>query len=315
MDELFDYLISDGISIEEITESIRSGEFQELLQEELLGVYNPLANPNVTRDARRAPGSGSNLMGQRMGSSRHTGKPIQGLPGGPSGATVTRPTIRPPDLTRPKSPTPPKLGRSASQNRIMTWQKNNAPPLKDVPPAAAKPVSPAAVKPAVSSGSAQAAEVSNVAASGPKVSVKASEVRPPPVLGSGANLPGSTTGGGVGSDAFKNPNPNKTFAAANQGKEGTPSGPAPMKAVTAPPPELITAKSEPVARSVNAAPPPRINHTPSPARSKPTFRTTGTSDIGSHMSRVMGGLGEGTINQTQIKESFESFLRNRFLVE
>ena len=46
-----------------------------------------------------------------------------------------------------------------------------------------------------------------------------------------------------------------------------------------------------------------------PSPSRPTF-STGTSSLGSHMSRSMGGLGEET--NFQLKESFETFIRHKY---
>lgn len=62
----------------------------------------------------------------------------------------------------------------------------------------------------------------------------------------------------------------------------------------------------PVRPAQKAAKPPMR---PAQKSAKSTFRNTNTSNMGSHMSRSMGGLGE----ETNLKESFESFLRNKFL--
>lgn len=133
--------------------------------------------------------------------------------------------------------------------------------------------------------------------------------------------------------------PNAT-AAPVRGAVGSPSGPAPVKPNSiAPPVRSVSAqaaslpKTSPLPNNAPTAPskpnkpvqstkpvkPVRpVTSAPKPAKapvkpaqrtSKSTFRNTNTNSIGSHMSRSMGGLGE----ETHIKESFESFLRSKFL--
>ena len=165
--------------------------------------------------------------------------------------------------------------------------------------------------------------------------------RPAPVMGSYNNVPGTPGAGGVAQGAYVKASNGNGYESKGQNAPGSPGGPAPSRpAAVAPKPAPAAAvaprpaqAAPPAVKRVAAGAPSRPNKpvqnvakppvkpvraAPKPARApakpvqrtaKPSFRSTGASNIGSHMSKSMGGLGE----ETHIKESFESFLRNKFL--
>ena len=159
-----------------------------------------------------------------------------------------------------------------------------------------------------------------------------------PVMNSYNNVPGNVGSGG-GSGSYRNSSTGANYEAPYGSSPGVQSGPAPVRPapvaqetkppmklggpvnkVVPPKPAVQPQKSvapKPVSKpaTIRPATPVRPNKpiTAKPVRpvskAKPTFRATGASDIGSHMSRSLGGLNE----EKQVKESFESFLRNKFL--
>lgn len=122
----------------------------------------------------------------------------------------------------------------------------------------------------------------------------APKARPAPVLGSGANLPGSTTGGGTPESAFVNKKTGIGYRASQQGLPGGPSGQTP---------ERSTGNDTAAGSSGND----KISKAPTPAAVKPRPRP---------QARPAAPAKETTgdiMNRMWVKESFESFLRNNFL--
>lgn len=123
----------------------------------------------------------------------------------------------------------------------------------------------------------------------------APKARPAPVLGSGANLPGSTTGGGTPEGAFVNKQTGIGYRASHQGLPGSPSGPTP---------ERSSGNNTAAGSSGND----KISKAPTPAAVKPRPRPQ-ARPASPRKSETSGDI----MNRMWVKESFESFLRNNFL--